>query len=111
MYVILSSCDWIPVDVVITVISYQEKDFEKRRENNIEELESIVEWDSYNLLLTFNTVNVLKLVHSISSASIYSDHEDLFTFITMIVHLHCQHNVILHVLKIIMIHVYCLGCW
>lgn len=69
-------------------------------------------WSEIHIIffLTFNTVNVLKLVHSISSASIYSDHEDLFTFITMIVHLHCQHNVILHVLKIIVIHVYCLGC-
>lgn len=28
--------------------------------------------------LTFNTVNVLKLVHSISSASTYSVHEELF---------------------------------
>lgn len=53
MYVFLSSSGWITVDVVITVISYQEKDFEKRRENNIEELESIVEWDSFNLPFNF----------------------------------------------------------
>lgn len=53
-------------------------------------------WSEIHLIffLTFNTVNELILVHSISKDSTYSIYEELFLFVTMIVHLHSQHNMI-----------------
>lgn len=94
MYVFLSSSGWITVDVVITVISYQEKDFEKRRENNIEELESIVEWDSFNLPFNFQYCKWTYISALNIKRFTYSIYEELFLFVTMIVHLHSQHNMI-----------------
>lgn len=53
-------------------------------------------WSEIHLIffLTFNTVNEHILVHSISKDSTYSIYEELFLFVTMIVHLHSQHNMI-----------------
>lgn len=53
-------------------------------------------WSEIHLIffLTFNTVNEHILVHSISEDSTYSIYEELFLFVTMIVHLLSQHNMI-----------------